>query len=219
MKNVVILGSSPMPGWNPFYKFIVDKRAFGLDAEIWAFNSFARTLPRVDVVFQVHLPGRYRNQPSWEWLKNTSATVYMREVDPEVKNSVEYPFEAVFEMTKHVRQGVDQLDPIKFLTSSAPFAIALAILQGRPKIHFYGFGLEQNTEYFEQRDCILFWMGFAAGKGLSLDIHCLDHIFKREIYYKPSSERLAAERALCHGITPKDTEDSRTLIATQSIRQ
>lgn len=194
MRDVVILGSAPKPGSPPFYKFFVDKRAFKLDADIWAFNSFARILPRVDAVFQIHLPGRYQNQPSWEWLKTTKATVYMREVDPEVPTSVAYPFEQVFEMTNGVRQGVDKQEPVKFLTSTAPFAIALAILQDRPKIHFFGFGLEQNTEYYEQRDCILFWMGFAAGRGISLDIHCLDNVFRKDIYNMPSNERLAAER-------------------------
>ena len=204
MRDLVILGSAPMPGYDPRYKFYVDKTAFQQDADIWAFNSFARILPRTDAVFQIHLPGRYRNQPSWEWLKTTKATVYMREVDPEVPTSVAYPFEEVYELTRNVRQGVKQLEPIKFMTSTAPFAIALAILQGRPKIHFYGFGLEQDTEYFDQRDCILFWMGFAAGRGISMDIHCLDNIFKREIYFKPSDKRLfEEERQQCQEIVIK----------------
>lgn len=206
MRDLVILGSSPKPGSSPFFRFNVDRTAFDHDADIWAFNSFARLLPRVDGVFQMHLPERYRNQPSWEWLKQlTTADVFMREQDPEVPRSVKYPFDEIFKMTEHVRQGANYLREIKFLTSSGPMAIALAIYQNRPKIHFYGFMLEEQTEYFEQRECIMFWMGLAAGRGISLDIHCLDNIFRKDIYMKPSEARLLAERLKCNSSSPPST--------------
>lgn len=192
MRDLTIVGSSPKAHSHPFYKYNVDKQAFESDSDIWTFNSFVQQIPKVDATFQIHLPKRYKNQPrSWEWLKsNTTIPVYMREKDPEVPMSIAYPFEEAFDLVKNVKyHGKD----INLFTSSLPFAIALAILQKREKISFYGIELLIKSEYEDQRPGILFWQGVAAGHGLNLEINCMDQIFSHEIYCMPSDRRLKDE--------------------------
>ena len=113
------------------------------------------------------------------WLKaNTTIPVYMREVYPEIPMSVAYPFEAVYDMLKNVRQ---KGKPLRYFTSSIAWAIALAVLQERQKIAVYTIEL-QEQEYKEQSDCFTFWLGFAGGRDIELNINCASNIFDKPLY-------------------------------------
>ena len=153
---------------------------FQEDREIWAFGGRGPSLPRLDVLFQMHLPYAWEENPGVEhWLKtNMTVPVYMRQRYPQFPMSIAYPFERVF----HLLQGVRIHDnPLHYITSSVAYAIALAILQERPKIECYGIELV-DWEYSEQTACITFWQGFAAGRGIQLDIHCMKAIYARPLY-------------------------------------
>lgn len=158
---------------------------FQTDNEIWVFNGKGATLPRYDAVFQMHLAEDWGGQWSRRWLReNNSVPVFMREVYPEIPMSVRYPFEDVFGMLGNVRH---RGKPLKYFTSSIAWAIALAVLHGRT--HIRAIGIEMNEwEYETQKDCFAFWIGFAAGRGLQLDIDCADNIFTKVLY---GSEPLA----------------------------
>ena len=68
-----------------------------------------------------------------------NAVVYMQEVEPDVKNSVKYPFKDM------VQKYGD------YWTSSIPYMIALAFEQGYEEIHLYGPGVASGTyDYFTE---------------------------------------------------------------------
>lgn len=158
--------------------------------ELWAFNNPGTKFRRIDVLFQMHPPHGYENVDGHlEWLRsNKTIPVYMREQRDDIPMCRVYPFDEIFALTKNVLQGTSDLDPLKFFTSTVPTAIALAVLQNRPKILVYGIELKNKTEYWKQRDCFTFWIGFAAGRGIDLEIHCANDIFKKDLYFWPRNE-------------------------------
>lgn len=128
--------------------------------DIWIFNEAGSSswVKRFDAVFQMHKPEIYKGHNTkdpnhWQWLQQShDRPIYMQEVDPLVPDSVRYPLEAALELAEH-----------KYLSSTVSFALALALLQGRPEIHLYGVELSM-TEYQYQAECIRFWVGMAKGK-------------------------------------------------------
>lgn len=149
--------------------------------EIWAFNSGARKKPRLDVAFQMHDPPGYLcNGPEYmDWLRHTTTPVYMRERRDEFPTSIAYPFDEVFAMTENIKlRG----KPLRYFTSSPSEAIALAVLQNRPRIELYGIELMDNKEYRDQRECFSFWVAFAGGKGVPVELHCAGSIFNKRMY-------------------------------------
>ncbi len=151
--------------------------------EIWAFNSGAMSMQRIDVAFQMH-PREIIAEESKKynlWLRSCGIPIYMKNKYDYIPSSVAYPYAKVYELTKHVQLRFKQL---RYFTSSFPFALALAIIEGRPKISVYGIELNIGTEYEEQRECFAFWIGFTAGRGIELDINCATGIFDKPIYGK-----------------------------------
>jgi hypothetical protein len=175
MKPVAIVGASPLVTNVPYEDTGI---------EIWEFNNRALKSPRTDALFQMHQPAGYEvfGKEYLDYLSALSVPVYMREVRPEFPASVAYPFDEILAMTAHVKQGRFELKDLEFLTSSPAEAIALAIFQNRPRIGVYGIEFVDFREYIHQAECILFWLGFAAGRGITLEIHCSDHIFRHPIY-------------------------------------
>ena len=174
---LAIVGSSPS----------VPPAIFDSTAEIWAFNTALSTFPRADIGFQMHVDWDRRYSPFYyEWLKaNRSIPIYTRTLEPNIPLSLPYPFSNVFAMLKRVKH---RNKPVHLFTSSHSWAIALAILQNRPRIDVYGIDLEYR-EYENQRDGFTFWIGFAGGRGIELNIHCADNIFNKSLYgAKPLQE-------------------------------
>jgi hypothetical protein len=152
---------------------------FESKSEIWVLNGRGATLPRYDAVFQMHLPCDWGGGWSRRWLReNTTVPVYMRETYSEVPMAVAYPFEDVFDMLKKVKH---KEKPLLYFTSSMAWAIALSILQNKPVVDVYGIEL-LDDEYKNQKDCFTFWIGFAAGRGIELNINCADSIFAQPLY-------------------------------------
>jgi hypothetical protein len=154
------------------------------DYEIWLFNEAPQKpeiYKRWDACLQIHLPEVYSstenwvNKDHWEWLQQDHGPdkrIFMQEVDPRVPNSVRYPME-----------GVRSLVPYKYLRSSPAMALALAIYLGYKDISLYGSELSSNTEYHYQAINYAFWIGFAHGYGVNLDMQCWhQEFFKQPIY-------------------------------------
>lgn len=152
---------------------------FKSDSEIWVFNGGGATLPRYDAVFQMHQPRDWGGGWCRRWFRdNTTIPVYTRELYPEIPMAVVYPFEKVFAMLEKVKH---KEKPLRYFTSSAAWAIALAVLQDRPRIDLYKIDLYED-EYKYQKDGFAFWVGFAAGRGIELNINCADNIFVQPLY-------------------------------------
>ena len=165
MKTVAIIGSHPLSRGD----FDFNRT----DCEIWVFNEALASdwCKRATAVFQMHTPTIWknplnRNDPGHAaWLMSgDTPIIYMQEKYQEVPKAVKYPLDEVIQLLQPFNYK-------KYLTSSVSQAIALTIVQGFEKIELYGIGMETETEYFYQRDCVAFWTGYAVGRGIVVDAH------------------------------------------------
>jgi hypothetical protein len=188
MKPVVIVGNSFLnSSLAPFEKCVPYSDA---DSDIWAFNTGAMRKPRITAAFQMHEPNKFfdKNTPAalkanyLDWLQNLNNPVYMRKHYEEYPTSIAYPFQDAFALTQNVRQGLIKLETVNLFCSSVDWAIALGILQERKRIDIYGVEMGLASEYEQQRGSYLFWVGLVAGRGIELNIHCGDSIFRKPIY-------------------------------------
>jgi len=65
---------------------------------------------------------------------------------------------------------IDEM-PFLYFTSSMAFMIAYAIHQKADVINIYGINLYYEEEYVFERPCLEFWIGYAMGKGIEVNIH------------------------------------------------
>lgn len=148
---------------------------------VWLLNEAAmkpEKYPRWDALLQIHPPEVYAshhnwvNKDHWIWLqKRHGKPIYMQAVDPRVPDSVRYPLEQVLALT-----------PYRYLRSSVAEALALAIVQGWQHIALYGSELTSNTEYAYQATNYAFWIGFAHGRGIDLNLQCWESEFWQPLY-------------------------------------
>ena len=177
MLPLVIIGRADIPSYAPEIDLA--------GKDVWAFNTGAKDYP-VTAAFDMHIPFHIlENKRHYEWLKALTVPVYMRKRYDEFPTSIAYPFDDIYKMTGSLRQGMFELEEIKYFTSSISYALALAILQERPQLDIYGVELEDKTEYEHQRECYLFWVGFAASR-IPVNIHCGDRIFRKPLYGEES---------------------------------
>jgi len=149
--------------------------------EIWVFNEAPQSdwCKRWDVCFQLHRPEVYRSAHNmvrtdhWQWLQQSHGEriIYMQSVDPAVPNSCAYPLEQVAE-----RWGR------RMLTSSAAYALALALLRGYQRIEVYGIELSSNTEYSYQLPGWAYWVGLATGAGVDVVLRSGERQFSAPLY-------------------------------------
>lgn len=142
-----------------------------LEYEIWVFNEAVITdwAKRYDASFQLHKPEVYSsmnnwvNPKYWPWLQldHGAQIIYMQDVDRRVPNSRRYPLEEVL-------SGLAQ--PFRWITSTASYALALALYQGYQEIEIYGVELSSNTEYSYQLNNWQYWVGVAVGMGVDLKV-------------------------------------------------
>ena len=178
LRSLAIVGSHPDTRENaPFEDPTFD---------IWLFNEAAQKpeiYRRWDSILQIHEESVYAsttnwvNEDHWKWLQQDHGPdkrIFMQDADPRVPNSVRYPLE-----------GVQALLPPKwkYLRSSPAMSLALAIYLGYKHIKLYGSELSSNTEYRYQAINYAFWIGFALGHGVELDMECWhQEFFEQPIY-------------------------------------
>lgn len=66
-----------------------------------------------------------------------------------------------------------RLSPMAYFNSTIAYVIAYAILQKVDRIRLYGFELWASSnanEYMYQRPCVEYWLAFALGRGIKVDI-------------------------------------------------
>ena len=147
------------------------------DGEIWCMNNGAMQKPHVDLIVDIHTKDyllRTGQKKYIDWLASLSIPVYTREEI--IPNAIPYPFEDVYKLTSKINHNGKQL---KLFTSSTPFVLALAILQKRPKITICGVELIQMQEF---RESYLFWIGFAGGRKIELELIGGNVMFDKQNY-------------------------------------
>lgn len=143
-------------------------------------NRGAIFMPRADVWFDLHSPlirGWKHRRPGEhiEWLKRFPGPVFLHEVDPEIPNSVRYPFEEITAefganiFRQSVKDGTradSRTTP--YYDSSIAYELAWAIAQKPKEILLVGVDLNTQSEYVFQRSGVSFWLGIAAGRGIDV---------------------------------------------------
>lgn len=156
--------------------------------DIWTFADWGpkEWVKRCDALIEIHRPtGRsgYTEHPRspeyWGWLQKTETPVYMYPADPRIKNSVDYPLDSVLAMLKHANNKSRAFQP---LNSSLAYALALGVLKKYPQIDVYGVEMTHSSEYRSQQPIFAFWVGFAAGRGIKLNIQCTEGLFIQPLY-------------------------------------
>lgn len=155
------------------------------DADYWYFNESVSGSGKerkgvfgwvygkpVHGVFQMHVPAIWRNKQNitdpghYDWLQSAQGIeIFMQDKFEDVPCSVKYPKdEIVAKYLPHlVRENQGDLPQVPDpFTSSAEYALALAIYRGYKHIYIYGIEATSDTEYVRQRAGIYFWIGIAS---------------------------------------------------------
>lgn len=163
-----------------FWKEHLGEASFDKDNVYWA--------RKVDTVFQMHVPPIWRNPKNlnhvghYEWLqKQHPYPIYMHDNYSDVPSAMRYPLNEICEELLYTL--VDEKEEIqKLFTSSASYAIALAIFQGRKEIRLYGIECTSDTEYVRQKAGIFLWTGIAVGRGIKVVTHSRSLLFSDKLY-------------------------------------
>jgi hypothetical protein len=160
------------------------------DTDYWLFNEMAQVdwAIKCDGLFQLHTPKIWRNPNNnnhvghYAYLQEPhDFPIFMQDVYPDVPSSVKYPLDelcAALLPTLHRKSGAS----VKYFTSSAAYAIALAIYKGYSEIEMIGIEMTSDTEYVAQRDGVTFWMGIAIGRGIDVQIHDKSLLLRSHLY-------------------------------------
>jgi hypothetical protein len=160
MKKIAILGMGE--GWDRGEKKDYD--------EIWAVSPLVCRRDDIDLVFQMHnldwsaadnayleLKGDRENFWDSIWIINEKKIRIMLQEEHEF-----FPDGEVFPL--------DEM-PALYFTSTFAYMVAYAIYKGVEEIDIYGVPLVLEGEYREQRSCLEFWIGFAAGRGIKVNLY------------------------------------------------
>jgi hypothetical protein len=167
-------------GTNPITRALTD---WSLDADFWYFNEsvsgsrehegWLHEKP-VNGVFQMHVPPIWRNKNNpthpghYGWLQEShDFPVYMIDQFSDVPSCIKYPKDEI--ITHLLPNFQNELGDVQeYFTSTAAYAIALAIHLGYKEIRLYGIEAANDTDYLRQRAGITFWCGLAIGFGVKL---------------------------------------------------
>jgi hypothetical protein len=147
--------------------------------EIWAMNQLYRHIPRADRWFEIHHNWNEHVVDGTDhegWMKSFPGPIYVAHRIPGIPNTVAFPREECAKL------GHD------YFTSSIAFMIALAIRDGFKVIELYGVDLVVGEEYSHQKPCAEFWMGLAAGRGITVGTHQNSALLKQSFCYGYESE-------------------------------
>jgi hypothetical protein len=146
--------------------------------DIWVFNEAANAewCKRWDACFQLHKTYKSKNLKDpkhWEWLQQAHGKpIYMHEVNPLVSDSVKYPLE-------EIRNSLNYKNNFRMTLA---YAIALAIYLDYESIDIWGVELENSAEYRSQQNNFAFWVGYAEGNGIPINLHCCEGMFDKPLY-------------------------------------
>lgn len=171
--------------------------------EIWGLNQGHMHMQRRgDRHFEMHTPEYtedVRDPQYMEFLRTITVPVYMIDRRPDLPSSVRYPIEAAI-----------QLGGRDYFTSTIAYMVALAVMEGFEEISLYGINLAIGDEYFYQKACAEWWIGFAEGRGISVYVPRASSLLKQwnRYGYHPETTpnaltknlltaRVAAYRAKC----------------------
>jgi hypothetical protein len=162
----------------------------------------------------MHVPPIWRNPRNtnfaghYAWLQEPHPyPVFMQDVYPDVPASVKYPIDEICaELLPNItrRSG----ETVRYFTSSAAYALALAIYQVYREIEICGVEMTSDTEYVRQRDGVTFWLGISAGRGVKVLLQDRSILLRGHLYGYTGEVTLQRQRLeiMARALAPKMEE-------------
>ena len=124
--------------------------------EVWVLGNRSQNYPRFDRIFEIHDDLSEHDERYAQWLVEKKIPMVVCENFPiQADHIIVFPYE---ESKKLIGS--------EYLTSSPAMMVCYAMLNGYQHIELFGVDLNiDDHEYFWQRPCMEFWIGFARGKG------------------------------------------------------
>lgn len=167
MKKVAIVGCAETWSFAPFND---------LSVEIWTFNHLMfEKVPRFNRYFDLHIPYKnyFKSFPEYaEFLKNNQDKLYIMDKHSDFPNANVIDWKKISEDFRH-----------EYFTSTMAWLVALAIYEGYQEISLYGVDLLLLDEYAEQKPCIEYWLGYAEGKGIKVNIQESSNLMRPKQLY------------------------------------
>ena len=141
--------------------------------EIWGLNQgYLHCHRRADRWFEMHMPeatADVRDPAYLQWLgAQDQFPIYMIQTNPGIPASVRFPIESAI-----TYGGRD------YFTSTPAFMLALAGMEGFEEVHLYGINLAIGDEYFFEKACAEWWIGFLEGKGIKVYVPSASSLLKQ----------------------------------------
>ena len=162
--------------------------------EIWSVNHAYTIFDRIDRLYELHsieliMSDNYYQkdyqQGYWDYLKaEHDYPIFMQQAYPEIPAARRYPIEQAAALG-----GPD-------FTSSFPYMMAAAMLEGVDRIELYGFDMQAGTEYAYQRQEALNWIWFARGKGFDVYVPPNCGLFERHRMYGYEGVQMVGRQTL-----------------------
>lgn len=147
--------------------------------ELWGLNDQPWTMPRIDVLFEIHTPEIIKVEGHWDRLKKLDIPIFMQEHYPEIPNSRAYPLKEIAE--RYTLKGCEK----PYLNCSAAYMLPVAIDSDPTpsEIALFGVNMEQDTEFSHQRPGAEFWIGVATGRGIKVTVQSTSDLMKVRYLY------------------------------------
>lgn len=157
--------------------------------ELWGL-PWSQDWARCDRLFEMHdwrVVEQVFNRPDdyKERLASVEGILYMQEHHSAFPRSFAYPLDTV-------QAGVFRGFPKgrDYFCSSISYALALALLLADDRIGVYGIDVQGQDAYWHQRPNLEWFLGFAAGRGIKVDIPERSALLKYEPDQKYADQRV-----------------------------
>jgi hypothetical protein len=184
------------------------------DTDYWLFNemaAFPEAFKKCDGLFQMHTEKIWRNSHNtnhaghYAFLQEPHPfPIWMQAQYDDVPAGAKYPLDEICEaLLPNIARKSGEA--VRYFTSSAAYALALAIFQGYKEIEICGVEMTSDTEYFAQRDGVTFWLGIATGKGVNVILQDRSILLRAHMYGYTGEVTLQRQRLeiVARALAPK----------------
>lgn len=154
-----------------------------VDYPVWTINDAEfYNIPRIERLFDLHRKEILVQEGRWEIFRDRPRPypVYFLEEYPEIPNCRAYPLDRVLkECFENLYIGDER---VEHMSSSFPYLLALAVLEGYNPVYAYGWEFGSDTEFRYQREGAMLLTGWAMGRGVKVIWPEDNLVFPRTLY-------------------------------------
>ena len=156
--------------------------------DVWMFNNHPLYAEkRLTAMFEMHPDALDEHSPRYtdeyrQWLKAPHPfPIYTHGILEGAPASQPYPLAEI--QRKYGRNiFVGDQEITEHFRSSFPYALALGIHTGYPRIELYGIDLDKGTEYTQHRENFFFWLGIASTLGIVITLPPQSELIFNSLY-------------------------------------